>query len=124
MTLATLTQKIAFATGAIAAAGFVATAPAHAAALVQGDLAFTAFNTGEDGWSLTSFKNIDPNTTIYFSDNEATSTTAFNTGESFFKWVTGPGILTRWSKTPYSSVGSIRNRIMLKILFDSGSEFL
>ncbi|MEH2084643.1 MAG: hypothetical protein V7K89_33135 [Nostoc sp.] len=45
-------------------------------ALIQGDIAFTSFNTDEDGWSIVTFVDIDPNTTIYFSDGTASSPTA------------------------------------------------
>ncbi|WP_375474621.1 putative Ig domain-containing protein [uncultured Nostoc sp.] len=55
-------------------------------ALTQDDIAFISFNADEDGWSIVTFVDIDPNTTIYFTDNEATSLTAFNTGESYFQW--------------------------------------
>ncbi|MEH2166630.1 MAG: hypothetical protein V7K41_08150 [Nostoc sp.] len=58
-------------------------------ALTQGDIAFISFNADEDGWSLVTFVDIDPNTTIYFTNNEATSLTAFNTGESYFPFTSG-----------------------------------
>jgi FG-GAP-like repeat len=61
------------------------------ATLTKGDIAFTSFNADEDGFSLVTFVNIDPSTTIYFTDNEATGTTngvtSFNTGESYTQWV-------------------------------------
>ena len=76
-------MKTLFALAAIAAA---ALAPAHA--LTTGDLAFTAFNADEDGWSLVTFVDIAPNATVYFTDNEWTGT-AFNGGESYHAWTTG-----------------------------------
>ncbi len=77
-------MKKLFALAAIAAA---AIAPAHA--LTTGDIAFTAFNADEDGWSLVSFVDITAGTEIFFSDSTATSATVIGTGESSFKWVTG-----------------------------------
>lgn len=62
--------------------------PGHAAAPAAGDIAFTAFNADEDGWALVSFVDIAAGTTIYFTDNEFVSG-AFNTGESYHRWVTG-----------------------------------
>jgi FG-GAP-like repeat len=57
------------------------------ATLTKGDIAFTSFNTDEDGFSIVTFVDIEPNTTIYFTDNEALSPTSFNTGESYQQWV-------------------------------------
>jgi predicted extracellular nuclease len=59
------------------------------AVLTKGDIAFISFNADEDGWAIVTFVDIDPNTIIYFTDNEATSSTAFNTGESYFQWNSG-----------------------------------
>jgi hypothetical protein len=60
--------------------------PAHA--LTTGDLAFTAFNADEDGWSLVTFVDIAAGTTVYFTDNEWGGS-AFNSGESYHQWVSG-----------------------------------
>jgi FG-GAP-like repeat len=57
------------------------------ATLTKGDIAFTSFNAEEDGFSLVTFVDIDPSTTIYFTDNEALTPTSFNTGESYSQWV-------------------------------------
>lgn len=59
-----------------------------AAALGNGDFAFTALNADEDGWALVSFVDIAPNTTVYFTDNEWNGS-AFNTGESYHQWTSG-----------------------------------
>ena len=64
------------------------------AALTKGDIGFISFNADEDGWSIVAFVDIDPNTIIYFTDNEATSATAFNTAESYFQWSTGASTIT------------------------------
>lgn len=72
--------------------------------LTQGDIAFTSFNADEDGWSVVTFVDIDPNTTIYFTDNEATSTTAFNTGESSFQWNTGTSTITAGTVIRFSAI--------------------
>ncbi len=99
----------------LAATGFSAQA-----ALNTGDIAFTSFNADEDGLSFVSFNGIAANTTIYFGDNEWNGSAigsggAFNTGESFSKWVSGAnniaaGTVIRLSKvdtaTPGASVGS------------------
>jgi hypothetical protein len=77
------------------------------AALQPGDLAFTAFNTDEDGFALTALRDVAPYTTVYFSDNEwsggAPGVGSFNTGENTFVWVTGaqtiaPGTVVRFSR--------------------------
>ena len=55
-----------------------------ASALTTGDLAFTAFNADEDGFSLVTFVDIAANTQISFSDSTATNATTIGTGESAF----------------------------------------
>ncbi|HRH48761.1 MAG TPA: SdiA-regulated domain-containing protein [Panacibacter sp.] len=74
------------------------------AQLAKGDIAFTAFNADEDGWSLVSFIDIPANTIIYFTDNEATGTTSFNTGESYFQWSTGSSAIQAGTVVRFSSV--------------------
>ncbi|MEQ1529335.1 MAG: hypothetical protein ABL925_08465 [Methylococcales bacterium] len=73
------------------------------AALLSGDMAFTAFNADEDGWALTTFKTIDANTTIYFSDNEWDGA-AFNTGEGFHTWNSGESAISAGSIIRFSKV--------------------
>ena len=73
------------------------------AALNTGDLAFTAFNADEDGWALTSFVDIAANTTVYFTDNEWNGT-AFNTGESFSSWLSGPASILAGTVVRFSAV--------------------
>lgn len=79
-----------------------AVAAFNANALSAGDLAFTAYNADEDGWSLVTFVDLAANTQFYFSDNEWNGT-AFNTGESYHQWNTGgstiaAGTVIRFSK--------------------------
>ena len=69
-------------------------AAASAMAQSAGDIAFTTVNADEDGWSLVTFVNLVPNTTIFFSDNEWNGSAigsggAFNTGESYHQWNSG-----------------------------------
>ncbi|MEH2024331.1 beta strand repeat-containing protein [Nostoc sp.] len=73
-------------------------------ALTQGDIAFISFNADEDGWSIVTFVDIDPNTIIYFTDNEATSLTAFNTGESYFQWNSGASTITAGTVIRFSAI--------------------
>ena len=73
------------------------------AALVAGDLAFTSYNTQEDGFSLASFANIAANTTVYFSDNEYVSG-AFNSGESYFSWNTGASTIAAGTVVRFSGI--------------------
>ncbi|MDH4391791.1 MAG: PEP-CTERM sorting domain-containing protein [Aquabacterium sp.] len=92
-------MKNLFALAAIAAA---AMAPAHA--LTTGDIAFTAFNADEDGWSLVTFVDIAPNTRIYFSDSTATGATTIGTGESSFLWGTGASMITAGTVVRFSAI--------------------
>lgn len=72
----------------IAAAAAALVSHSAVAALGAGDIAFTALNADEDGWALVTFVDIAANTTIYFTDNEWNGS-AFNTGESYHRWVSG-----------------------------------
>ena len=74
---------------------------AHAA-LSAGDIAFTSFNADEDGLSFVTFKNIDANTTIFFSDNEWGGS-AFNTGESYNQWNSGSSQIDAGSVIRFSA---------------------
>ncbi len=85
------------------------TVSANAALTTAGDLAFTAFNADEDGWSMVALKDIDANTTVYFSDNEWNglaigSGGAFNTGESFHQWVSGASAITAGTVIRFSAI--------------------
>ncbi|WP_199328239.1 choice-of-anchor I family protein [Cylindrospermum sp. FACHB-282] len=77
--------------------------------LTQGDIAFTSFNADEDGWSIVTFVDIDPNTIIYFSDNEATSLTSFNTGESYLQWNSGANTIAAGTVIRFSAIDSSTN---------------
>ncbi|NJK41712.1 MAG: hypothetical protein HC934_10835 [Acaryochloridaceae cyanobacterium SU_2_1] len=76
------------------------------ATLTNGDLAFTAFNADEDGWTIATFADIDPNTTIYFTDNEATSLSSFNSGESYFVWNSGTSTIPAGTVIRFSAIDS------------------
>ncbi len=96
-------------------AGLVATGiSAHAFAIGQGDIAFTAFNADEDGFAIVTFVDLVAGTTIHFSDNEWNGT-AFNTGEGQHTWTAtdavSAGTVVRFSKVDQAvraaSTGSI-----------------
>lgn len=76
-------------------------------ALTQGDIAFTSFNADEDGWSIVALVDIDPNTAIYFTDNEAISPTSFNTGESYFQWVSGSTTISAGTVIRFTAVDAV-----------------
>lgn len=78
-------------------------------ALNRGDIAFNSFNADEDGWSIVALVDIDPNTVIYFTDNEATSTTAFNTGESYHQWNTGTSAILAGTVIRFSAIDNATN---------------
>lgn len=83
-------------------AGLVAAGvSAHAFALGQGDIAFTAFNADEDGFAIVTFVDLAAGTTIHFSDNEWNGS-AFNTGEGQHTWTATAavmaGTVVRFSK--------------------------
>ncbi|MEH2205368.1 MAG: choice-of-anchor I family protein [Nostoc sp.] len=75
-------------------------------ALTQGDIAFISFNADEDGWSIVTFVDIDPNTTIYFSDGTASSPTAIGSTESSFVWNTGSQTIAAGTVVRFSAIDS------------------
>lgn len=79
-----------------------------------GDVAFTSFNSQEDGWSLVALASLAPNTTIFFSDNEWNGSAigsggAFNSGESFHQWVTGANSIVAGTVVRFRAVDSATN---------------
>lgn len=74
------------------------------AQLAKGDIAFNSFNADEDGFSVVTFVAIPANTVIYFTDNEATGETTFNSGESYFQWNTGSAVIAAGTVIRFSSV--------------------
>lgn len=106
---------------ALIAAAAAALVSQSALALNTGDLVFTAFNADEDGWAMVAFADIAAGTTVYFGDNEWNGS-AFNTGESYHRWVSGPatiaaGTVIRFSNTDHAtnlaaSVGTLSREIV------------
>lgn len=88
----------------LAALATLAAAASPALALSTGDIAFTAFNADEDGWSLVSFVDIAPNTQIFFSDGTAASATTLGSGESAFSWDTGASVITAGTVVRFSAI--------------------
>lgn len=74
------------------------------AALVQGDLVFTAFNADEDGWSLVVLADIAPSTQIFFSDGAATGASTIGNTESAFSWNTGAGTIAAGTVVRFSAI--------------------
>jgi hypothetical protein len=87
------------------AAGIATALASHSAsALGTGDLVFTAFNADEDGFAMVAFADIAANTTVYFTDNEWNGSNAFNTGESYERWVSGNKVITAGTVIRFSKV--------------------
>jgi len=80
-----------------------ALAALNAHALTAGDIAFNSFNADEDGFSIVALADITANTTIYFGDNEYVAG-AFNTGESYSKWVSGASLITAGTVIRFTAV--------------------
>jgi hypothetical protein len=74
------------------------------AILSTGSIAFTAFNADEDGWSIVSLIDIDPNQNVFFSDGTATSATNIGTNESSFRWNTGSSTISAGSIVRFSAI--------------------
>ena len=68
-------------------AGALLLATLNAHALEAGDIAFTAFNTDEDGWAIVALAELPVDSVIYFTENEWSGAAlgaggAFNSGEA------------------------------------------
>lgn len=74
------------------------------AVLSTGSIAFTAFNADEDGWSLVSLIDIDPNQNVFFSDGTATSAISIGTNESSFRWNTGANTISAGTVVRFSAI--------------------
>ncbi|HIV71870.1 MAG TPA: PEP-CTERM sorting domain-containing protein [Candidatus Aquabacterium excrementipullorum] len=74
----------------------------NAHAVSSGDLAFTAFNADEDGWSLVTFVDLAANSQFYFTDNEWDGS-SFNSGESYHAWNTGSSVIAAGTVIRFSS---------------------
>lgn len=87
---------------ALAALAVAAALPVSLSAHAAGEIAFTAFNADEDGWSIVALADLAPNTVVFFTDNEWTGS-AFNGGESFHRWTLGAGGLAAGSVVRFSN---------------------
>jgi hypothetical protein len=86
------------------AAATLAVVPA-ANAQSTGDIAFTSFNSDEDGFSLVTFVDLAPGTTIFFRDDEW-SGSSFNTGEGMHTWNSGASVISAGTVVRFSAVDS------------------
>ncbi len=81
------------------------------AQLNTGDIAFVGFNAdGNDDFSIVTFVDIAPNTTLFFSDNELTSdgvNLGFNTGENHFSWNSGSNTISRGTVIVFSYINTL-----------------
>ncbi|MCB1957524.1 MAG: PEP-CTERM sorting domain-containing protein [Rhodocyclaceae bacterium] len=77
----------------IGVVALAATVSLNAYALDAGDLAFTAFNADEDGWSVVALADLAPGTTIFFSEQAWDgSLGTFVGGEASYTWTLGSGL--------------------------------
>lgn len=91
----------------ILAAMAAAVACAPAAALQQGDLAFSSFNADEDGWAVLALVDLAPGTTIYFSEQTWDSATAsFSGGEATYTWTIDGDAVTAGTVVRFASVNN------------------
>lgn len=81
------------------------------AALREGSLAFTSFNADVHGFSVVTFTDLAPRTTIYFQDNEwqglpITFGGMFTTGEGKLMWITGASTIAAGTVIRFNNVDS------------------
>ncbi len=86
-------------------AAAAATVSAHALALQAGDLAFTAFNADEDGWSVLLLADLAPGTTIYFSEQAwDPASMTFLGGEANYTWSLDTAGVARGTVVRFSDI--------------------
>ena len=96
-------------------AGALLLATLNAHALEAGDIAFTAFNTDEDGWAIVALAELPVDSVIYFTENEWSGAAlgaggAFNSGEAVYTWSLGDDAVSAGEVVRFSRVNSAAER--------------
>ena len=96
-------------------AGGLLLAAVNAHALKAGDIAFTSFNTDEDGWAIVALADLPMDTVIYFTENEWNGAAlgiggAFNTGEAVYTWSLGAETVAVGTVIRFSGVNRVADR--------------
>jgi hypothetical protein len=95
----------------------------HAFALGVGDLAFTALNTDEDGWTIVALTDLSADSTIYFTDSNWNGT-AFSSAEGFHTWNTGSTNIAAGSVIRFSQIDQASRAVSIGSLTSSGNRAL
>lgn len=87
----------------------------NAHALEAGDIAFTSFNTDEDGWAIVALADLPMDTVIYFTENEWNGEAlgvggAFNSGEAVYTWSLGAEAVAAGAVVRFSGVNRAADR--------------
>lgn len=96
-------------------AGGLLLATLNAHALEAGDIAFTAFNTDEDGWAIVALADLPTDTVIYFTENEWNGAAlgaggTFNSGEAVYSWELGVEAVSAGTVVRFSGVNRAADR--------------
>lgn len=103
----------------LALSALLAAAAPLANAQSTGDIAFTSFNSDEDGFTIVTFVDLAANTTVYFRDDEW-SGASFNTGEGLHTWNSGAGVVTAGTVIRFSAVDQAARSASIGTLTSTG----
>ena len=92
-------------------------------ALGTGDIAFTAFNTDEDGWAVVALTDLAAGSTIYFTDSNWNGA-AFTSAEGFHTWQTGASVIAAGTVIRFSDIDQAGRAVSVGSLSTTGNAAL
>ncbi len=92
-------------------------------ALGSGDLAFTALNADEDGWSIVALTDLAAHSKIHFTDSSWDGA-AFTSAEGFHTWDTGASGIAAGSVIRFSRIDQASRAVSIGSLTSSGNAAL
>jgi hypothetical protein len=104
------------------AASLSPSAPA-AFALGAGDIAFTALNADEDGWTIVALTDVAANSTLYFTDSNWDGA-AFTSNEGFHTWVSGDAGISAGTVIRFSDIDQAGRSVSIGSLTSTGNTAL
>lgn len=92
-------------------------------ALVAGDIAFSAFNTDEDGWAIVALTDLSADSIIRFTDSNWNGS-GFTSAEGFHTWTTGAEVIAAGTVIRFSRIDSAARAASIGSLVTTGNAAL
>ncbi|WP_018411847.1 hypothetical protein [Methyloversatilis thermotolerans] len=93
------------------------------AAPSAGDIAFTAYNTDEDGWSIVVLSDLAADSTLYFTDSNWDGAT-FTSAEGVHRWNSGASVIAAGTVVRFSAIDQAARAVSIGSLSSSGNAAL